>query len=84
MTSNEAMSTDDEEVIGLEEGWRVCRDTGVQPFITRIETAFDDNEFERCTIKAGTYMEVYEYVTYLHTDTLTHNICTHTCMHNSS
>lgn len=59
--ANAAAATSEEDIIQLEEGWKHCRDTGVQPFITRIETAFDANEFERCTIKAGTYMEVYEY-----------------------
>ncbi|CEP00115.1 hypothetical protein PBRA_007849 [Plasmodiophora brassicae] len=53
---------DGEEVIDLEQGWAHCRDTGINPLLQRIETAFDDGEFERCTIKAETYMDVYDKV----------------------
>lgn len=54
--------TETVETIGVEEGWKHCLGTGINPLLSRIETAFDDVEFERCTIKASTYMEVYEYV----------------------
>lgn len=51
-----------EEYIGLEEGWERVYETGVKPFLERVERGMDSEEFERQSIRAEVFIQVYDVV----------------------